>query len=336
MTPLFRRIRIAIVVLALLLAGSFALVSHLWKDRPDLAELNWPLAAPTSGQADGVTVTWFGVTTLLLDDGETQIMIDGNFTRLSLAQILTLRPVLSDVAAINHAVADYRIDRLAAIVPVHSHFDHAMDVGHLANRSSALVIGSESTANIARGAGVPVAQYQNLASGESRQFGDFVITLIESRHAPIGFGEDAWFPGQIDEPLEQPARVSAWQEGVSYSIVIEHPSGTVLVQGSAGFIRNNLKDVRADVVILGVAGLASLGEEYTAEFWRETVMMTGASRVYPVHFDDFTQALGTIVPFPRIADDVVETAAWLNELASDEQHPVVIERLPFGAAITLY
>lgn len=336
MTPLHRWVRIAIVLLALMLAGTAAVVAHLWKDRPDIDELNWSVAEPTIGQAGGVTVTWFGVTTLLLDDGETQIMIDGNFTRLSLAQILTLRPVSSNKAAINHAVADYRIDRLAAIVPVHSHFDHAMDVGHLANRSSALVIGSESTANIARGAGVPVAQYQNLASGESRQFGEFEITLIESRHAPIGFGDEAWFPGQIDEPLIQPARVSSWQEGVSYSIVIEHPNGTVLIQGSAGFVKNNLRDVHADVVILGVAGLASLGKEYTSEFWRETVTLTGASRVIPVHFDDFTQPLGNVVPFPRIADDIVQTAHWLNELASDEAQPVTIERLPYGTAITLY
>lgn len=336
MTPLIRWIRIALAVFVLLLAGSIAVIANLWQERPDIAELDWPLAEPATGQAGGVTVTWFGVSTLLLDDGDTQIMIDGMFTRLSLAQILTLRRVSSDRAAINHAVADFRIDRLAAIVPVHSHFDHAMDVGHLANRSSALVIGSESTANIARGAGVPVAQHQILANGESRRFGDFEITLIESKHAPIGFGDEAWLPGEIVEPLVQPARVSAWREGVSYSVVVDHPKGTVLIQGSAGYIKNNLKDIKADVVILGVAGLASLGKEYTGEFWRETVTMTGASRVFPVHYDDFTQELGTIVPFPRIVDDIALTASWVNELASGDTSKVVVERLPYGTAITLY
>ena len=67
-------------------------------------------------------------------------------------------------------MAEFRIDRLAAIIPVHSHYDHAMDVGIVANRSSAVVLGSESTANIARGANLPVDQYQILANGETRKF----------------------------------------------------------------------------------------------------------------------------------------------------------------------
>jgi L-ascorbate metabolism protein UlaG (beta-lactamase superfamily) len=336
MIPSAGTTRIALVVLAVLIAGLFAYISHNWNDRPDIGELGWPVADATVGEAGSVTVTWFGISTLLFDDSETQIMIDGTFTRLAWSEILMLQKVSSDVAAINHTLAEFRINRLAAIVPVHSHFDHAMDIGHLANRSSALVLGSESTANIVRGTEVPVAQSQILASGESRQFGDFAITLIESRHAPIGFGDEAWFPGQIEEPLEQPARVSSWREGVSYSIVVAHPRGTTLIQGSAGFVRNNLAEIKADVVIPGVAGLAALGREYTDEFWRETVTMTGAHRVYPVHFDDFTLPLGDVKPFPRIADDVGKAASWLNELAAGEGESIDIERLPFGIAISLY
>ena len=336
MTPPLRWLRILLTVTAIALAVAAIVVSRLWQERHDVGELGWPIAESVDAEVGGVTVTWFGVSTLLLDDGETQIMIDGAFTRLRLQDILTLRRVSSDIATINHTLADYRIDRLAAIVPVHAHFDHAIDAGQIANRSNAVVLGSESTANIARGAGVPVDQYQTLASGESRQFGQFTITLIESKHAPIGFGDDAWLPGEIDEPLVQPARVTAWKEGISYSVVIGHPRGTILIQGSAGFIRNKLRDVDADVVILGVAGLASLGRDYASEFWHETVELTGARRVFAVHFDDFTQPMGNIALFPRFLDNVVETATWLNELAADEGIPLEIQRLPFGVAVTLF
>jgi L-ascorbate metabolism protein UlaG (beta-lactamase superfamily) len=336
MMPPLRWLRILIVVAAISIAVVAIVLSRLWQERQDVSELDWPIAESVDVEVGGVTVTWFGISTLLLDDGETQILIDGAFTRLKLSDILTLRRVSSDIATINHTLAEYRIDRLAAIVPVHSHFDHAIDAGQIANRSNAVVLGSESTANISRGAGVPVDQYQTLASGESRQFGQFTITLIESKHAPIGFGDDAWLPGEIDEPLVQPARVTDWKEGISYAVVIGHPRGTVLIQGSAGYIKNRLRDVKADVVILGVAGLASLGHDYTGEFWHESVELTGARRVFAVHFDDFTQPMGSIELFPRFIDNVMEAVVWLNELASDQANPIEIQRLPFGVAVTLY
>ncbi|MDH4046872.1 MAG: MBL fold metallo-hydrolase [Gammaproteobacteria bacterium] len=336
MTSLRRRIQILGLVLLAVTGITMTILSRLWEERADIADLAWQYAEPADGEAGSVTATWFGVSTLLFDDGETQIMIDGAFTRIPLRDILTLRRVSSDIATINYALAEYRVDRLAAIVAVHSHFDHAIDIGHIANRSSAVVLGSESTAYVARGADVPVEQYQILASGESRQFGEFTITLINSKHAPIGFGDEGWLPGQIRQPLVQPARITAWREGESYSIVIGHPRGTTLVQGSGGFIKGNLRGVSVDVVMLSVAGLAGLGQDYVAALWRETVAATGARRLYPIHYEDFTRPLGEIILFPDIVDNVARTAGWINELAAAGENPVDIQLLPFGDAIVLY
>jgi L-ascorbate metabolism protein UlaG (beta-lactamase superfamily) len=320
----------------LLAVAATAVIARLWQERRDISDLNWPVAATTARDSDSVTVTWFGITTMLFDDGETQILIDGTFSRLSITDIVTLRRVSSDIGRINHALAEYRFDRLAAIIPAQSHFDHAMDVGDIANRTNAVLLGSESTAFIARGANVPVDQYQILANGESRQFGAFTITLIESRHAPIGFGGNGWLPGQIEAPLVQPARITAWQEGVSYSILIAHPRGTALVQASGGFVKNNLRGLSADVAFLGIAGLSGLGREYVAELWHETVTQVGARRLFPIHYDDFTKPLGDIELFPDILDKVVETAGWIDDLAAGSEFPVAVERLPFGEAIVLY
>ena len=78
---------------------------------------------------NAVTATWLGVTTLLFDDGETQILVDGFVSRPTLFESLTGRPVTSDAPMINYVMNEYGMDRLAAIVPAHSHYDHAMDVG---------------------------------------------------------------------------------------------------------------------------------------------------------------------------------------------------------------
>ncbi len=326
---------IAISLFAVLVLAAFA-IAWAWRERPAVSALGWQVATPTRVPDGQVTVTWLGITTLLFDDGETQILTDGTFSRLSMFDIVTQRRVYSDLAAINLALAEYRIDRLAAIIPLHSHFDHAMDLGNVANRTTAVILGSESAANIARGAEVPVKQYQILADGESRQFGNFTITLVESTHAPIGIGDDSWFPGTIEEPLPQPASVGDLKGGVSWSVLISHPQGTALVQGSAGFIENKLPQDSADVALLSIAGLSGLGREYVEQYWRETVARTGASRVYPIHFDDYTRPFGELALLPDIIDDVVQTGRWIDKLTADEQGSVTIRRLPLGRPVVLF
>ena len=329
--------RIIALVLLTLVIITVLVFAWLWQGRHSLDDIGWPTAKVVSEPTDMVTVTWLGTSTLLFDDRETQVLIDGNFTRLNPAQIVLFIPVSSDVATINYALAEYRMDRLATIVPVHSHFDHAMDIGHVANRTNAVVLGSESTANIARGADVPVDQYQILAEGETRQFGDFTIKLLSSRHAPIKPGGDGpWFPGNIDEPLEQPASVHEWKEGVVWSVFIGHPRGTTLIQGSGGFIADKLHGESADVVMLGIAGLVGLGKEYVTEYWNQIIPVTGATRIIAVHHDDFTAPFGEVRLLPDFFDNIVITAGWIDEIVEDSDAEVTIELPPFGQQIPLY
>jgi L-ascorbate metabolism protein UlaG (beta-lactamase superfamily) len=333
-----RRLKLQIIATSVLLlaAGAVSFVVWRWQERSQVADLGWAVATSSGESAERVSVTWLGITTLLFDDGETQILTDGTFSRPGLFDILSQRRIYSDVAAINYALAEFRMDRLAAIVALHSHFDHAMDIGMVANRTAAVVLGSESTANVARGSDVPVSQYQILADGETRQFGNFTITLIESRHAPIGIGGQPGFPGNISEPLQQPARIRDWKEGGAWSVLISHPQGTALVQGSAGFVEGALSGKNADVAMLGVAGLSSLGKDYVAHYWHETVVRTGAMRVYPIHYEDVTRPLGELQLFPDIVDEVIVTARWIDELAADKKHPVSVSILPFGQPVAIF
>lgn len=336
MTGYIRLIRnVAIVVASLILMMTY-IVWRQWQIRGSIDDISWPLATATSEPGDAVTATWLGITTILFDDGETQILIDGVFTRINPIQLAMLQSVRSDVSAINYTLATFRVDRLAAIVPVHSHFDHAMDIGYIANRTSAIVLGSESTANIVRGENVPVDQYQILADGETRQFGDFTIKMIASAHAPIGFDNEEFFAGVIDEPLIQPARISAWKTGIAWSIIVDHPRGRTLVQGSGGYVENKLREEEVDVVMLSVAMLADLGMEYTNTLWEQTVTATRASRVIAIHHDDYTAPFGEVRLLPNMLDNVVKTARWLDKIAAEKEMEVTIELPPFGKPILLY
>jgi L-ascorbate metabolism protein UlaG (beta-lactamase superfamily) len=308
----------------------------LWQDRPSVDQIKLQAPEVIETGAAGVRVTWLGVTTLLFDDGVTQILLDGFFSRPDIFDVLFRRPIESNAANINYALDEFRIRRLAAVIPVHSHYEHAMDVGAIANRSSASIVGTESTANIARGAGVPEEQIILATNGDTLQFGDFTATLITTRHVPNGFGDGHHLAGFMSEPVKQPAPVSEWREGGSWSILISHPLGNTLVQGSAGFIEDGLSDIQADVVMMSIGGLTSQGRKYTSDYWHQIVEKTGARRVYIMHFDDLTQPFGHIELFPTSIDNVVETIRWLSVLAKSGDETVEILRPIFGEPAILY
>ncbi len=308
-------------ILERLLAGLLAfsalvalLGTLLWRDRVRLEDIALPPAPSATPAADGVTVTWYGVTTLLFDDGETQLLIDGFISRPSIVPIVLRRPVGNDVARINRFLNEHQVERVAAIVAAHSHFDHAMDVGAIANRTGAAVLGSGSTAAIARGAGVPEAQIIVAERDATYVFGQFSVQLIPAPHAPIGWSGSVPLPGEINAPLRLPAPVTAFREGGSFAVHISHPAGAALVQASAGVFPRSLATLRVDTVFLGVGLLESLGRDYMEKYWQASVTATGAKTVVPVHFEDYTQSFGTVRLAPRVLDDFSVTVRILKDL----------------------
>jgi len=331
-----RRLKLAASVLAALLAFGAATLVWLWQQRPLQAIDGWP-APPEPGENRGtVLATWLGVTTLLFDDGETQILVDGFFSRPTVADILLRRPVDNDAPMIDFALNAYRIRHLAAIIPTHSHWDHAMDVGAIANRTNASVLGSESTANIARGANVPEDQIVVVEPGEAYEFGEFRVTLLPSAHAPIGWRGGTPLSGTVDAPLAMPQPVTAMREGGSFAIVIEHPQGTAIVQGSAGFDPEPLDGVAADVVLASVFGLSEVDEEYARGFWQTLVTKTGANSFYAMHFDDFTRPFRAIVPWPYFVMDLEETGHLLESFRDQWDQDTRLYLPEFGQPIALY
>ena len=321
-------------VTAVIVGG--AILVLLWRDRPSLDDVDWAPYPGDEAVLGAVSVTWLGVSTLLFDDGETQILIDGFFSRPTLGDVVLGRPVDSNAATVNYVLDVWQMRRLAAIIPVHSHFDHAMDVGAIANRTSASILGSETTANIARGQGVLEDQIVIAEDRGEYAFGQFTVTMIQMPHAPIGWGGSVPFAGTVDEPLETPAPVSSWREGRSYSILIAHPHGTTLVQSSAGFSTGALDGVHADVVMLGLQLLDGLGKKYAEQYWQAVVTTTGADHVIPIHFEDFTQPFGEILLLPGFIENIVKVASWLEEFRDGWDMDTELHLPEFGEPIALY
>jgi L-ascorbate metabolism protein UlaG (beta-lactamase superfamily) len=298
----------ALVATAAVLGSAAAWIAVQRNRRPRL-EAYAPLALPRSGAApgrpSGVTVVFLGVSTLLFDDGDTALMTDGFFTRPPLLRLVRVAP---DRDVIARSLRRAGVTSLAAVIPVHSHYDHALDSAVVAQETGAMLVGSASSANIARGAGLPEERIKVVGHGETLRFGRFEVTLLPSVHSPR-----ALFRGEITAPLSPPASAGAYRMGDCYSVLIEHDGRTILVQGSAGYIPGALNGRKADVVYLGVGTLGKLGDAYRDAYWREVVGTVGARRVIVVHWDDFCKPLGEpLVPLPWLVDDFDVTMRFLR------------------------
>jgi L-ascorbate metabolism protein UlaG (beta-lactamase superfamily) len=246
-------------------------------------------------------------------------MTDGFFTRPSLARTAFLQ-IEPDPAAIEAGLRSLGVDRLAAVVPVHSHYDHAMDAPLVAMQTGALLVGSESTLNVGRGLGLPDARMRRVQPGEQLRFGRWTLTFIASRHVPLPFAR-AGEVETIDAPLVPPAHSLKWREGQTWAIVVEHPAGApMLVLGSAGFIPGGLQGVRASTVFLGVGGAGKQPPAYLSQWWDESVKRVGAKRVIPIHWDDFGEPLDKpLLAFPYLLDDLGVTMKHLTAWAARDR-----------------
>ncbi|MEM1404811.1 MAG: MBL fold metallo-hydrolase [Pseudomonadota bacterium] len=328
------------VLAALVLFIAVASV-YLLQFGPTLDESALPPFSAHSASPDGnVEFQFLGNANILLRDNETAVLIDGFFTRPSSLNI-AFGKIEPDLDAISAAMARASIDTLDVVIPVHSHYDHAMDSPEVARRTGALLLGSNSSANIGRGWGLPESQIRVADPGVSYDVGRFRVTLLESRHfvfPDLSLPEDP----EIHAPLVPPVKAMDYREGGAYSVLIEHPeSGRWLVQGSAGFLPGALSGLKADIVFLGIGGLAGQTAEYQRNYWHEVVMATNPDVVVPIHFDAIADSdlgdslvLGNNLWSKVLAFKPLESIAAVNELAAETgvsiAYPKLWERVYLG------
>ena len=269
--------------------GAYALL--VYSDPP--VDPEWALEGSDKIPEGAVTVRFAGTATLLFSDGETHWMTDGWFSRPGPLRLL-LGEIEPDVEAVRKGLAANDVEQLDAVLPLHSHYDHAMDAPEVARITGALLLGSESTANIGRGWGLPEEQIRVLVDRQPIHLGKFVITPVESRHFEFpdpAVRERALGDPHITEPLVPPVPVFDYRLGKAWVLHVSHPKGNWLIVGSAGYVEGALEGLSAELVFLGVGGIGAQTSDYREAFWRETVGRVAPSRLIPIHFDGLTAPL---------------------------------------------
>lgn len=245
-------------------------------------------ASIAPAQPQQVTAQFVGVSTLLFSDGNTHILIDGYFTRPSATELI-FGKIAPDEAAIKWGLKRLGVTTLDAILVVHSHFDHAMDAPIVAQLTGAPVYGSASTANICRGLDLSENSIRLFENNRTISLGDFRVTPILSKHYEFANerirARALGGSQEITEPLIPPVKPDAYKMGGAYTLYFEHPSGSFLLQSSAGWKENTLDSIQADVVLLGIGGLGAQTQAYQETYFEQIVDQVQPKEVLLIHWD---------------------------------------------------
>lgn len=271
----------------------------------DYAGYRFKDSSPANLKKGQLKITYLGVATLLIDDGETQILTDGFVSRPSLLSV-GFGKIGSDTILVKSVIKELFITRLKGIFTAHSHYDHALDAPYFAKFTTAILHGSESTLNIGRGAGLRENLMKIYEPGRTQIIGKFKITVLKSKHTPpLSFPKEDDEGKLISSPLRQPAKRRDFAEGGAYDFLIEHGEHSIYIKASTNYLEHMLDSVKADILFLGVATLSKQDTSFQRNYYLNTVGSLKPKLLIPIHWDNFFKPLSKeLIPYPKIADDV--------------------------------
>jgi L-ascorbate metabolism protein UlaG (beta-lactamase superfamily) len=285
---------------------------------------DYPAPEPREREAGEVKITYFGTSTLLFEDGDTKIMLDGYFSRPMLKQLLSIEP---DEELIAKIIVEYELIDLAVILPVHSHHDHVMDAPIFAKLTNAKLLGTESSYLAGKELGLGKHQWKNANLNQEYSYGDFTITLYPARHGrlPRFLKSCLSEPNEIDEAIQYPANLCDYKESQSYSVHIAHKNSSFLIHPSTAYIDGTLTNVRANYVFLGIAGLSKLEPKEKKRYYEQTMGFAKGNQLIPIHWDDFMRSKNSkLYPPKRLMGSFEDDMTDLIRLNKESDKPAEI------------
>ena len=253
-------------------------------------------SCPGTEAHEGITLTYFGAAGWEIKDGRTVILIDPYLSRINgpappgggTGHTLSgdnrraygwHDPAEPDVAAI-----DAHVQHADFVLVTHAHYDHVLDVPHIALKTHATVIGTESTENILRAYGVSEEQLITVRGGEDYQFPGFSLKVIPGLHSPLDhkhYYSSATTPVGLKAPL---TLEQMHPEGGTLAYLVRIRGHQILAFGGMNFIERELIGLEPDTVLVGAGASRKEVYDYCGRLMR---VLHSPRLVLPTHWDNF-------------------------------------------------
>lgn len=239
-----------------------------------------------------IQLTYLGQAGYQITDGKTVVLVDPVISMIKLRRDtkpggLDMARELSSILTPDTEAIDAKIKRADYILITHGHYDHALDAGYISNKTGAIIVGHETTANIARAYGVPHEKLLIVRGGEDFDFGAFSLRVIPSLHTAVAhkfYYSDplaSQLGGYAPKGLKAPLHASDFAEGGDLMYLLRMAGHQVLIMGSMNYIEREVEGLRPDIAIVGALPNRHEIYDYTGRLMRAT---GHPATVFPTHW----------------------------------------------------